>query len=153
MAHITHLLSIRAKDANDAVIRAEREIDAWLKRTGSPADYADVDGVYDLNGRCVVDPGGAPTFDALVAELRENLRDSIAGEIDPVPDGDDYMRDTAREALEGLSGPEAFDPRTRGLRVDDWHRPGVSYTDRNLREAKPDWPEFIVLLNVHTPWG
>ena len=51
MAHITHLLSIRAKDANDAVTRAEREIDAWLERTGSPADYADVDGVYDLSGR------------------------------------------------------------------------------------------------------
>lgn len=154
MAHITHLLYLRAKDADDAVVRAEREIEAWLERTGSPADYADVDGVYDATGELVLDPGGAPTYASLVAELHENLRDSLAGSLDPVPDGDDYMRDTAREALEGLSGPDSFDPATHTLRVDDWHRPGVSYTDRNLREAKgKEWPAFIVLLNVHTPWG
>jgi hypothetical protein len=153
MAHITHLLQLRAKDADDAVTRAEREIDAWLERTGSPADYANVDAVYDLDGRCIVDAGGAPTFISLVAELQENLRESLAGELDPVPDGDDYMRDTARETLEGLPGPDAFDPRLHTLRFDDWHRPGVSYSDRNLREAKKEWPEFIVLLNVHTAWG
>ena len=153
MAHITHLLQIRATDADDAVIRAEREIDAWLERTGSPADYADVDGVYNAKGELVLNPGGAPNFTALVAELRANLRESLAGELDPVPDGDDYMRDTAREALEGLPGPDAFDPRSHTLRFDDWHRPGVSYSDRNLREAKKEWPEFTVLLNVHTAWG
>jgi hypothetical protein len=153
MAHITHLLQLRAKDGDDAVTRAEAEIDAWLERTGSPADYADVDGVYDLDGAIVVNPGGAPAFTSLVAELRANLRDSLAGELDPVPDGDDYMRDTAREALEGLPGPDAFDPRLHTLRVDDWHRPGVSYSDENLRAAGKGWPEFIVLLNVHTPWG
>lgn len=153
MAHITHLLQLRAKDADDAVTRAEREIDAWLERTGSPADYANVDAVYDRDGRCVVDAGGAPTFGSLVADLQENLRESLAGELDPVPDGDDYMRDTAREALEGLPGADAFDPRLHTLRFDDWHRPGVSYSDRNLREAKKEWPEFTVLLNVHTAWG
>ena len=153
MAHITHLLQLKAKDAEDALRRAEREIEAWLERTGSPADYADVDGIYDQDGRIVVDQGGTPAFADLVAELRENLRDSLAGSLDPVPDGSDYMRDTAREALEGLSGPDAFDPRTHTLRFDDWHRMGVSYSDRNLREAKKEWPEFLVLLNVHTPWG
>lgn len=153
MAHITHLLQLKAKDAKDALPRAEREIEAWLERTGSPADYADVDGIYDQDGRIVLDQGGTPAFADLVTELRENLRDSLAGSLDPVPDGDDYMRDTAREALEGLSGPEAFDPRLHSLRCDDWHRMGVSFSDRNLREAKSDWPEFIVLLNVHTPWG
>lgn len=153
MAHITHLLALRAEDAADAMVRAEREIDAWLERTGSPADYADVDGIYDAKGALVLDPGGAPTFEDLVAELHENLRDSLAGALDPVPDGDDYMRDTAREAIEGLSGVDAFDPRRHTLRFDDWHRPGVSYSDENLRETEKDWPEFIVLINVHTPWG
>jgi hypothetical protein len=153
MAHITHLLQLRAKDAKDAVARAEREIEAWLERTGSPADYADVDGVYDATGALVIDLGGAASFDSLVADLRANLRDSLAGRLDPVPDGDDYMRDTAREALEGLSGPSAFDPRLHTLRFDDWHRPGVSYSDANLRAAKKGWPEFTVLLNVHTAWG